>query len=138
MATITKPATPQKSPAHKNIGRVTQIIGSTFDAEYDEAHLPSIYNAVKIVSDHKGVKVMTMAASKGLEFPVVVVARMENNRFPWPVRGSADPDEHEARLRRTFFVACSRAIRRLMVMTNLHAPSPFIADAEDALWDVRD
>src|SRR5215217_6689800 len=40
-----------------NIGRITQIIGSTFDVEFEESNLPSIYNAVKIVSDHKGVKV---------------------------------------------------------------------------------
>ncbi len=39
-----------------NIGRITQIIGSTFDVEYAEDQLPAIYNAVKIVSDHKGVK----------------------------------------------------------------------------------
>ena len=41
----------------KNIGRITQIIGSTFDVEYEEGSLPAIYNAVKIVSDHKGVKI---------------------------------------------------------------------------------
>jgi F-type H+-transporting ATPase subunit beta len=41
----------------QNIGRITQIIGSTFDVEYEEANLPAIYNAVKVVSDHKGVKI---------------------------------------------------------------------------------
>src|SRR5215475_15674742 len=40
-----------------NIGRITQIIGSTFDVEFEEAHLPPIYNAVKITSEHKGVKI---------------------------------------------------------------------------------
>ncbi|HVT27240.1 MAG TPA: F0F1 ATP synthase subunit beta [Lacipirellulaceae bacterium] len=40
-----------------NIGRITQVIGSTFDVEFEEAQLPAIYNAVKIVSDHKGVKI---------------------------------------------------------------------------------
>jgi len=39
----------------KNVGRVTQVIGSTFDAEYPEDKLPAIYNAVKIQSEHKGV-----------------------------------------------------------------------------------
>lgn len=39
----------------KNVGRVTQIIGSTFDAEFAEDALPAIYNAVKIESEHKGV-----------------------------------------------------------------------------------
>ena len=37
-------------------GRVTQVIGSTFDAEFAEDALPAIYNAVKIESDRKGVK----------------------------------------------------------------------------------
>jgi len=42
--------------AERNIGRVTQVIGSTFDAEYPEDRLPAIYNAVKIVSHQKGVR----------------------------------------------------------------------------------
>lgn len=40
---------------HK-VGSIVQVIGSTFDAEFEEAHLPEIYNAIKIDSDHKGVK----------------------------------------------------------------------------------
>ncbi len=43
--------------ATNNIGRITQIIGSTFDVEFEEASLPAIYNAVKVVSEHKGVKI---------------------------------------------------------------------------------
>src|SRR3954453_18911074 len=44
-------------PTADSIGRITQVIGSTFDVEYAEDRLPAIYNAVKIVSDHKGVKI---------------------------------------------------------------------------------
>jgi F-type H+/Na+-transporting ATPase subunit beta len=40
-----------------NIGRITQIIGSTFDVEFAEDRLPAIYNAVKVASEHKGVKI---------------------------------------------------------------------------------
>jgi F-type H+/Na+-transporting ATPase subunit beta len=40
-----------------NIGRITQVIGSTFDVEFAEDNLPAIYNAVKIQSQNKGVKV---------------------------------------------------------------------------------
>src|SRR5215471_17302419 len=39
------------------IGKITQVIGSTFDAEFDEGHMPAIYNAVKINSEKKGVKI---------------------------------------------------------------------------------
>jgi F-type H+-transporting ATPase subunit beta len=39
----------------QNIGHITQVIGSTFDVEFSEQHLPAIYNAVKIKSTHKGI-----------------------------------------------------------------------------------
>ncbi|MFI4877126.1 MAG: F0F1 ATP synthase subunit beta [Blastopirellula sp. JB062] len=39
----------------QNVGRVTQVIGSTFDAEFSESSLPAIYNAVNISGEHKGV-----------------------------------------------------------------------------------
>ncbi len=38
-------------------GRVSQIIGSTFDAVFDEANLPDIYNALKIDTVVKGTHV---------------------------------------------------------------------------------
>jgi F-type H+-transporting ATPase subunit beta len=41
----------------KNAGRVTQVIGSTFDAEFAEDHLPEIYNAVHIEQQIKGVTI---------------------------------------------------------------------------------
>jgi len=45
----------QRSHAN-HVGHVTQIIGSTFDAEYPENRLPAIYNAVKVRSEQKGIK----------------------------------------------------------------------------------
>jgi F-type H+/Na+-transporting ATPase subunit beta len=36
------------------IGHIAQVIGSTFDAEFEEGHLPEIYNALTIDSDQKG------------------------------------------------------------------------------------
>lgn len=41
----------------KNVGHITQVIGSTFDAEFPASALPAIYNAVRIESDKKGVKI---------------------------------------------------------------------------------
>ena len=43
--------------ATQNIGHITQVIGSTFDVEFAEDSLPAIYNAVKVESEHKGVKI---------------------------------------------------------------------------------
>src|SRR5215218_4941801 len=35
-------------------GKITQVIGSTFDAEFPEDQLPRIYNAIKIDSSQDG------------------------------------------------------------------------------------
>ncbi len=42
--------------ATQNVGKITQIIGSTFDAEFPEDQLPAIYNAVKVQGETKGLK----------------------------------------------------------------------------------
>ena len=41
----------------QHTGQIVQVIGSTFDAEFDEGHLPEIYNALKIDTDYKGVPI---------------------------------------------------------------------------------
>ncbi|HIF33757.1 MAG: F0F1 ATP synthase subunit beta [Pirellulaceae bacterium] len=43
------------STTTQNIGKITQVIGSTFDVEFPEDQLPPIYNAVKVESEAKGV-----------------------------------------------------------------------------------
>jgi F-type H+-transporting ATPase subunit beta len=55
----TTPPTAPPAPAagkRQTVGHVIQIIGSTFDAEFPDDQLPAIYNAVKIASEHKGLK----------------------------------------------------------------------------------
>jgi F-type H+-transporting ATPase subunit beta len=39
----------------QHTGKIIQVLGSTFDAEFAEGHLPEIYNALHIDSDYKGV-----------------------------------------------------------------------------------
>jgi F-type H+-transporting ATPase subunit beta len=46
---------PQRNGQHT--GRIVQVIGSTFDAEFGEGHLPEIYNALRIETDFKGVPI---------------------------------------------------------------------------------
>ena len=38
-------------------GKITQVIGSTFDAEFPEDSLPAIYNAVKIDAQNNGASI---------------------------------------------------------------------------------
>src|SRR5215218_9315267 len=40
----------------QKVGEIVQVIGSTFDAAFPEGHLPKIYNALKIDTEHKGVR----------------------------------------------------------------------------------
>ena len=40
-----------------NTGSVTQVIGSTFDVEFPAESMPDIYNAVKVQTEIKGVKI---------------------------------------------------------------------------------
>ncbi|MSQ94672.1 MAG: F0F1 ATP synthase subunit beta [Gemmataceae bacterium] len=40
----------------QKVGKIVQVIGSTFDAEFDEGNLPEIYNALKIDEEFKGIK----------------------------------------------------------------------------------
>jgi F-type H+-transporting ATPase subunit beta len=39
----------------QHVGTIVQVIGSTFDAEFPEGHLPEIYHALRIETDYKGV-----------------------------------------------------------------------------------
>jgi F-type H+-transporting ATPase subunit beta len=41
----------------QKVGEIVQVIGSTFDAAFPEGHLPKIYNALKVDTDQKGVKI---------------------------------------------------------------------------------
>jgi F-type H+-transporting ATPase subunit beta len=44
-------------PEKTNIGKITQVIGSTFDARFADERLPAVYNAVKIDSEQKGLAI---------------------------------------------------------------------------------
>ncbi|MCS6801916.1 MAG: 3'-5' exonuclease [Chloroflexota bacterium] len=82
------------------------------------------------------VKVLTMHSAKGLEFPIVVVPRIDRGVMPF-LQGAVGPDaraERAADERRLLFVALTRAMRRLLVTHTQNAPSPFLNDLDRALW----
>src|SRR5947199_1204422 len=65
----------------RHTGRIVQVIGSTFDAEFEEGHLPEIYNALKIDTDYKGVP---------LRLTGEVQQRLGGNRVRCLALGSTD------------------------------------------------
>jgi len=53
----TTQTTPSAATTPKNVGKIAQVIGSTFDAEFPEDQLPPIYHAVKVRVDRKGFEI---------------------------------------------------------------------------------
>lgn len=90
------------------------------------------------------VRLMTIHASKGLEFPVVFVAGLEQGLFPSD-RGNDDRDIEEER--RLCYVAFTRAeeklylswaqIRNIFGQQVVQAPSEFLMDLPDHLLDTQ-
>ena len=82
------------------------------------------------------VKVLTLHAAKGLEFPLVAITRLEAGSLPHQL--SQLPEEEQAvvrdQQRRLFYVGCSRAMRALLVCVAADAPSPFVEGLDAPLW----
>ena len=83
-----------------------------------------------------GVKVTTMHGAKGLEFRIVAVVGLADGRMPWKKTGSPEDQDEIDKLRRTFFVACSRAMERLLVVADPRNPSPFVEGFNRTHWNV--
>jgi len=102
-----------------------------------------------LVKDENAVKLMTVHASKGLEFDVVFIAGLEQDLFPFKhmdeEKASASEQEEERRL---FYVALTRArkkiylshtiIRTVYGAQRVNIPSEFIGDiAADLIEDQK-
>lgn len=88
--------------------------------------------------EHPGVKITTMHAAKGLQFPVVAVFGLIEGRFPMLRKDGIDKDEDLAREQRLLFVACSRAMRRLIVFADRQRPSSLISGIENDHWEIEE
>jgi len=96
-----------------------------------------IVNQEKEKKDVKNVKLMTVHASKGLEFKYVFVTGLEDGLFPHQRLGEVDDFDSEEE-RRLFYVAVTRAriklflsfanFRTIFGSRNINAPSEFISD----------
>ena len=81
-------------------------------------------------------KVTTLHAAKGLEFPIVVLAHVEAGLLPRD-NDAKDPDELAAYLqgqRRLFYVGSTRAMRYLFITYDQQVPSPFLSDLTEKYW----
>ena len=85
-----------------------------------------------------GVKLMTVHASKGLEFEYVFITGLEDGLFPHQRQNESKTNEDSEEERRLFYVALTRARRKLFLSfanfrtifgsRNINTPSEFISD----------
>ncbi|NJM00331.1 MAG: hypothetical protein HC924_16745 [Synechococcaceae cyanobacterium SM2_3_2] len=75
-----------------------------------------------------GIKILTLKAAKGLEFPIVAIAGFSHSTFPHIPKGTSGTATQEILTceRRTLFVGMTRAMRALQIpnYNSCCAPSP--------------
>jgi DNA helicase-2/ATP-dependent DNA helicase PcrA len=114
---LKKEGTPESIARWENIQELLSAI-TEYCAEKPSAMLENFLEEVSLIADvdrwdekRNAVTLMTLHAAKGLEFPVVFVAGLEEGLFPISL-SSMDQSEIEEE-RRLFYVGITRAMRKL-------------------------
>ncbi len=137
----------------ENIGELVNAIVS-YEERYDEPTLSGFLEEVALVSDidrvdenTDKVMLMTLHSAKGLEFPNVYLAGMEDGLFPGFMSiSSADPAELEEE-RRLCYVGITRAMEHLCIsaaksrlvwgQTQRYGLSRFVSEIPEGLFEGR-
>ena len=136
--------------AHSRIENLGELVGSAREFTV----LDEFLEQVALVADTDDlpegevedlVVLMTLHSAKGLEFPVVFIAGVEEGVFPHN-RALTEPDEMEEE-RRLAYVGITRAMRRLFIShawsrmlfgsTQYNPPSRFLDEIPDNLMEQR-
>jgi DNA helicase-2/ATP-dependent DNA helicase PcrA len=113
--------------AENRIENVKELINATseFKERSEDPTLEGFLEEVSLITDidqwdntKDAVTLMTLHAAKGLEFPVVFIAGLEEGLFPIS-RSLEDPSDLEEE-RRLFYVGITRARKRLFLSHALH------------------
>ncbi len=122
------------------------------DLSPNEAGILALVTEATLVSDQDsltdnqgGVRLMTVHASKGLEFKYVFIVGLEHDLFPHGGMGGDDEKRDDEEERRLFYVALTRAKHKLFLSyaqmrtifgsKKINMPSEFIADIGDELME---
>lgn len=119
----------------------SQHVGQRIAARLTKLGLPAEFMSGKAIDLKKAcVKVLTLHAAKGLEFPFVVVLRLENGSFPHDTSHLPAEEMITAldQQRRLFYVGCARAMRALMVCGSLTSPSAFTEPLVAPFWQRKE
>lgn len=111
----------------------------------EEAALQSDQDEIKDKEEKDAVRLMTVHAAKGLEFPYVFVTGMEEGLFPHERLDDKGVDQEEER--RLFYVALTRAGKKLWLTyaysrmifgsSSVNVPSSFLSDIEESLLEIE-
>lgn len=136
-----------KNNEEEHIENLQELV--TLAAKYDalgpEEGIEKLLTDASLMADQDAlvdaapaVRLMTVHASKGLEFGTVFVVGLEDGLFPHRRMGDSGDQEEERRL---FYVAVTRAAKKLYLSWSQtraifgsrewHQPSPFISDIRD-------
>jgi DNA helicase II / ATP-dependent DNA helicase PcrA len=117
LRSLKEEATPEALGRWENIQELLSAI-TEFTSETPDATLESFLEEVSLVSpvdtvvdQRNAITLMTLHAAKGLEFPVVFIAGLEEGLFPL-YQVAPEPDEMEEE-RRLFYVGITRAMKKL-------------------------
>jgi len=102
-----------------------------------------------LIKNERAVKLMTVHASKGLEFDYVFISGLEQDLFPHQRMGQEElSDEDAEEERRLFYVALTRArkklyltyaaVRTIFGSKQVNIPSEFITDIDEGLLESED
>src|SRR6185437_6208896 len=126
------------------LGPLAARCGGDLDRFLDELALGAEVDTWDPRADR--ISLLTLHASKGLEFPVVFIVGCDDGLLPLrPWQGAVTDYAEERRL---LFVGMTRATTRLVLLTAAErsirgttatcSPSPFLASVDPALLDRRD
>ncbi len=116
------------------------------EALLDNAALQSDQDELQSKEEKDAVRLMTVHAAKGLEFPYVFITGLEEGLFPHERLDSKGVDHEEER--RLFYVALTRAekkvfltyahMRTIFGSQKVNVPSSFLADIDSAYLESKD
>ena len=114
-----------------------QYGSESIDMLLTDASLASDQDSLLHEKKNEGVRLMTVHASKGLEFKYVFITGLEQDLFPHAGIGGKNKSDGEEE-RRLFYVAVTRAehklylsyasIRTIFGMRQVNSPSEFLSD----------
>jgi len=114
-----------------------RYVGKPLASALEERGIPASYlRSRDFELDDNSVSILPLTAAKGLEFPVVAITGF--SRSNWPHLDDFDGDaqtEELIRARRTMFVAMTRAMRALLVVTPEGDDSMLYDGFDDELWN---